>query len=165
MTYNRDIILNNTLEITVDSTQPAQETDSQVVLMPVQPFEYSLSYTCVLTPRIPTQKLRGDIVEFLYNAQQQTCVAYGWKLNTCSIQADFMQWSLTVSPHIAPSHFIQVITSNTSKLIFEEFQRLSRENPSRKFWAQGYLVMQGQRELSESLVTRFVNMSRRYQTL
>ena len=55
---------------------------------------------------------------------------------------------------------LQKIREHTSTLIFNEFPRLAKENPSNDFWAPGFMAVHGRRSMAGSLVQDFIQQTR-----
>jgi hypothetical protein len=65
-----------------------------------------------------------------------------------------------VNPDVSASMVIDHIREQTSLLLFNEFPRLAKENPSGDFWAPGFLVINGRKPLAGSLVQVFIQDTR-----
>jgi len=136
-----------------------------VLLEPIQPESYDLSYTCLLIPRFPNHRLTGDLADYLPDWLQQTCISYGWRLEFVTADADYFQWGLRVTPSVPPGHFMQTIRSQISDFILSNFGRIRRENLSDDFWAPGYLVVLGAKPLPKEMIEQYIRMTRRQQGL
>lgn len=141
------------------------ELDENVLLEPVAPESYDLSYTCLTIPRFPSQKLKGDLAGFLPQWLQQICVSYGWRLAFTNVDLEYLQWAIRVSPSDPPGYFMQVIRQETSAFTFEHFPRLKKVNLKDDFWAPGYLVILGVRPHPPQMVEQFIRLTRRQQGL
>jgi hypothetical protein len=65
------------------------ELDENVLLEPISPESYDLSYTCLIIPRFPSHILRGDIAGYLPKWLQQICISYGWRLGFTNVQPEY----------------------------------------------------------------------------
>jgi len=139
------------------------ELDENVLLEPVSPESYDLSYTCLLIPRFPSHILRGDVVEYLPQWLQQICISYGWRQGFINVDHEYFQWAVRVSPSVPPGFFMQVIRRETSRFIFENFPRFKEQNLMDDFWAPGYLVILGMRPHPAQMVEQFIRLTRRQQ--
>ncbi len=137
----------------------------EVLLVPVQQEYYDLSYTCLFVPRFPNHQLIGDVAEFLPDWLQHICIAYGWRLEFIHIDGGHLQWALHVPPSESPAHFLQIVRTQTSKYIFENFGRIKNENPSGDFWAAGYFIRPGIYSLTDETVKQYIGFIRRQQGL
>lgn len=132
----------------------------------IEPVSTSFSqifYTCVLIPRLPSHFLTGTLGEQVSQRVQQLCLAFGWRLEGIAVRPQYMQWSVQVSPSIAPASVIRVIRQRTSSFIFEHFPALAEENPSGDFWASGYLIVSGPQPPSPRLLRDYIEETRRRQ--
>lgn len=132
----------------------------------IEPVSTSFSqifYTCVLIPRLPSHFLTGALGEQVSQRVQQLCLAFGWRLEGIAVRPQYMQWSVQVSPSIAPASVIRVIRQHTSSFIFEHFPALAEENPSGDFWASGYLIVSGPQPPSPRLLRDYIEETRRRQ--
>jgi REP element-mobilizing transposase RayT len=137
--------------------------DTDVVLEPVSPRPYDLSYVCLLIPRFDSHYLVGDIVEHLYRRMQQICVSFGWRLDFVTVRPEYLQWILRVPATTPPSQFMRTIRQQTSHCIFENFPRMKRENLSKDFWAPGYLVIVGTRPHPPEMIREYIRLTRQQQ--
>lgn len=125
----------------------------------------SLNYTFVLLPRFPEQYLTGELAEKLGVWLPQLCVAYGWRLDRISIRPQYVQWTLQVSPTVSPGYIVRVLREETSRRIYNFNTDLQENNPSKDFWAPGYLVMSGYLPPSRQMLTDFIQQTRHRQGL
>jgi REP element-mobilizing transposase RayT len=137
--------------------------DAHVVLEPVAPHPYDLSYACLLIPRFNTHSLVGDIADNLYRWLGQVCLSFAWKLEYTTVRPEYLQWIMSVPATTPPSSFMHTIRQHTSRQIFEDFPRLKRENLSKDFWAPGYLVLVGTLPHSPDMIREFIRLTRQQQ--
>ena len=139
------------------------DTGAEIVLEPVSPRPYDLSYACLLIPRFNSHYLIGDLVDYLYKWMEQISVSFGWRLDFIAVRPDYLQWILRVSATTPPSQFMRAIRQQTSRYIFESFPRIKRENLSKDFWAPGYLVIVGTRPHPPEMVREYIRLTRQQQ--
>jgi len=108
-----------------------------------------LPFTCLLIPRLDPKSISNDILDFLEEKTPLIFLSYGWKLNDIMIKKDMMQWIAAIPPIIAPAFQIKTIRKETSKLIFENFPKISMNGLMKDFWVPGYLVAIGSERISE----------------
>jgi REP element-mobilizing transposase RayT/CheY-like chemotaxis protein len=149
----------------VDETRPhpLSEVPGRIILEPVSPALYNLSYACLLVPRLNTHYLTGDLAAHISDWLPQICVIFGWRLEYMSIRPEYLQWVVNVPPATSPAHLMRVIRRQTSEKIFEEFGRIKKENPSGDFWAPGYLILGGTQPHPPQLVNDYINQTRQRQ--
>jgi REP element-mobilizing transposase RayT len=140
-----------------------RDFETHVVLEPVSPHPYDLSYACLLIPRFSSHHLVGDIADNLYKWLHQICLSFAWKLEYTTVRPDYFQWIMSVPATTPPSSFMQTIRHHTSQQIFEDFPRLKRENLSKDFWAPGYLVLVGTLPHSPDMIREFIRLTRQQQ--
>lgn len=141
------------------------EGTHKIVLEPVSPSVYNLTYDCLLIPRFMQHYLTVELAEHLSDWIQQTCVAYGWRLEYISVRPDYLQWIVNVPPATSPGYVMRMLRKNTSEKIFNEFPRFKKENPSGDFWAPGYLIMGGSQPAPAQLIKDFITQTRQRQGL
>jgi len=134
-------------------------------LVPASPGFSLLSYTCVLIPRLPQHHLTGGLSAQAGQWVQQLCVAFGWRLEGIAIRPEYLQWTVQVSPSIAPANLIRILRARISEMIFENYPMLARQNPSGDFWATGYLIVSGMQPPSPRLLRDYLAETRRRQGL
>ncbi len=140
-----------------------RSTTSGVVLEPVVRLPYDLSYACLLIPKFSAHYLIGDIAESLREWMQQICLSFEWRLQDLRIRPEYMQWVLFVPPATTPTRCIRTVREQTSRLIFEDFPHIRRENLSKDFWAPGYLVLIGPTPLPPEMINEFISLTRQQQ--
>lgn len=142
---------------------PDDFQEDDVILEPVSPRPYELSYACLLIPRFSTHLLKGDLVRDLQGWMVQVCISFNWRLDALEIQPEYMQWLLSVPAAIPPAHFIRVIRTHTSRGLLSDYPRFKRQNLSADFWAPGHLVIVGSRPHSEHMIGEFIRLTRQHQ--
>lgn len=141
------------------STDP----NDDVLLEPIYPESYDLSYTCLLIPHLPSHQLKGDLAICLPQWLQQICASYNWRIEFITVNSDYFQWGLRVIPSTQTGQFMQEIRQGTSELILSTFEHLRNENSINDFWAPGYLVVLGTRPHPKEMIEQYIRLSRRQQ--
>lgn len=167
MDSSEDVDVKTTQTFSFVQTEGEEETllKEGVLLEPVYPESYDLSYTCLLLPRFPSHQLKGDLANYLPQWLQQVCISFGWRLEFVNVDPDYFQWSISVLPATPPGRFMQQIRYDTSELILSHFGRIKQENLSNDFWAPGYLVVLGTRPHPREMVEQYIRLTRRQQGL
>ncbi len=139
---------------------------SQPEDLETSPTEFaSLSYTCVMLPRLPTHLLTGRLARKLAEWLRQICLAYGWRLEAQSVRPDYFQWTVQVSPVISPSSVVRLVRLQTSQRIFGAFGRYAVAVPSGDFWAPGYLIVSGSLPPETGMIRDYIQQTRKRQGL
>jgi REP element-mobilizing transposase RayT/CheY-like chemotaxis protein len=146
----------------LDETRPHSITEvaGRVMLEPISPGLYNLTYACLLVPRFSSHHLTGDMSDRLSDWLPQICIAFGWRLEYLAVRPEYVQWVLNVPPATSPGYLMRIIRQQTSEKIFIEFPKLKRENPSGDFWAPGYLIMGGTQPHPPQLVKDYIKQTR-----
>jgi REP element-mobilizing transposase RayT len=146
----------------LDETRPHSITEvaGRVMLEPISPGLYNLTYACLLVPRFSSHYLTGDVADRLSEWLPQICVAFGWRLEYLAVRPEYMQWVLNVPPATSPGYLMRIVRQQTSEKIFAEFIRMKKENPSGDFWAPGYLIMGGSQPHPPQLVKDYIKQTR-----
>ncbi|HEY3473965.1 MAG TPA: IS200/IS605 family transposase, partial [Anaerolineales bacterium] len=146
----------------LDETRPHSITEvaGRVMLEPISPGLYNLTYACLLVPRFSSHYLTGDMSDRLSEWLPQICIAFGWRLEYLAVRPEYVQWVLNVPPATSPGYLMRIIRQQTSEKIFTEFTKLKRENPSGDFWAPGYLIMGGTQPHPPQLVKDYIKQTR-----
>jgi len=145
------------------ASSPEDLQENGVILEPVSPHPYELTYACLLIPRFSTHFLKGDLVKDLQGWMVQVCISFNWRLEALEIQPEYMQWLLSVPAAIPPAHFIRIIRTYTSRGLLSEYPRFKRENFSADFWAPGHLVIVGSRPHTQQMISEFIRLTRQHQ--
>jgi REP element-mobilizing transposase RayT/ActR/RegA family two-component response regulator len=146
----------------LDETRPHSITEvaGRVMLEPISPGLYNLTYACLLVPRFSSHYLTGDMADRVSEWLPQICIAFGWRLEYLAVRPEYVQWVLNVPPATSPGYLMRIIRQQTSEKIFTEFPRLKKENPSGDFWAPGYLIMGGTQPHPPQLVKDYIKQTR-----
>ena len=146
----------------LDETRPHSITEvaGRVMLEPISPGLYNLTYACLLVPRFSSHYLTGDMADQLSEWLPQICIAFGWRLEYLAVRPEYVQWVLNVPPATSPGYLMRIIRQQTSEKIFTEFPKLKKENPSGDFWAPGYLIMGGTQPHPPQLVKDYIKQTR-----
>ncbi len=149
----------------LDETRPHSITEvaSRVMLDPISPGLYNLTYACLLVPRFSSHYLTGDISDHLSEWLPNICIAFGWRLEYLAVRPEYVQWVLNVPPATSPGYLMRIMRQQTSEKIFAEFPRMKKENPSGDFWAPGYLIMGGTQPHPPQLVKDYIKQTRSQQ--
>lgn len=139
------------------------DSNNNVLLEPVYPESYDLSYTCLLIPRLPSHQLQGDLADHLPQWLKQICASYRWRIEFITVNPDYFQWGLRVIPSTQTGQFMQEIRNTTSELILSTFEHIRNENATSDFWASGYLVVLGTRPHPKEMIEQYIRLSRRQQ--
>jgi REP element-mobilizing transposase RayT len=146
----------------LDETRPHSITEvaGRLMLEPVSPGLYNLTYACLLVPRFSTHYLTGDISDRVSEWLPQICIAFGWRLEFLAVRPGYVQWVVSVPPSTSPGYLMRIVRQQTSEKIFTEFTRVKNENPSGDFWAPGYLIMGGTQPHPPQLVQDYIKQTR-----
>jgi len=146
----------------LDETRPHSITEvaGRVMLEPISPGLYNLTYACLLVPRFSSHYLTGDIADRVSEWLPQICIAFGWRLEYLAVRPEYVQWVLNVPPATSPGYLMRIVRQQTSEKIFTEFTRMKKENPSGDFWAPGYLIMGGSQPHPPQLVKDYIKQTR-----
>ena len=146
----------------LDETRPHSITEvaGRVMLDPITPGLYNLTYACLLVPRFTSHYLTGDISDRLSEWLPQICIAFGWRLEYLAVRPEYVQWVVNVPPAASPGYLMRIMRQQTSEKIFTEFPRMKKENPSGDFWAPGYLIMGGTQPHPPQLVKDYIKQTR-----
>ncbi len=146
----------------LDETRPHSITEvaGRMMLEPIAPGLYNLTYACLLVPRFSSHYLTGDMSDRLSEWLPQICIAFGWRLEYLAVRPEYVQWVLNVAPATSPGYLMRIMRQQTSEKIFTEFPRTKKENPSGDFWAPGYLIMGGTQPHPPQLVKDYIKQTR-----
>ena len=146
----------------LDETRPHSITEvaGRVMLEPISPGLYNLTYACLLVPRFSSHYLTGDISDRLSEWLPQICIAFGWRLEFLAVRPEYVQWVVNVPPATSPGYLMRIMRQQTSEKLFTEFTRMKKENPSGDFWAPGYLIMGGTQPHPPQLVKDYIKQTR-----
>jgi len=146
----------------LDPTRPHSITEvaGRVMMEPITPGLYNLTYACLLVPRFSSHYLTGDISDRISEWLPNICIAFGWRLEYLAVRPEYVQWVANVPPATSPGYLMRIMRTQTSEKIFTEFPRMKKENPSGDFWAPGYLIMGGTQPHPPQLVKDYIKQTR-----
>jgi len=146
----------------LDETRPHSITEvaGRMMLEPISPGLYNLTYACLLVPRFSSHYLTGDISDRVSEWLPQICIAFAWRLEYLAVRPEYVQWVVNVPPSTSPGYLMRIMRQQTSEKIFIEFPRMKKENPSGDFWAPGYLIMGGTQPHPPQLVKDYIKQTR-----
>ncbi len=146
----------------LDETRPHSITEvaGRLMLEPIAPGLYNLTYACLLVPRFSSHYLTGDISDRISEWLPQICIAFAWRLEFLAVRPEYVQWVVNVPPATSPGYLMRIMRQQTSEKIFTEFPRMKKENPSGDFWAPGYLIMGGTQPHPPQLVKDYIKQTR-----
>jgi len=146
----------------LDETRPHSITEvaGRVMMEPISPGLYNLTYACLLVPRFTSHYLTGDVSDRMSEWLPQICIAFGWRLEYLAVRPEYVQWVVNVPPSTSPGYLMRIMRTQTSEKIFGEFPRTKKENPSGDFWAPGYLIMGGTQPHPPQLVKDYIKQTR-----
>ena len=149
----------------LDETRPHSITEvaGRVMMEPISPGLYNLTYACLLVPRFSSHYLTGDISDRLSEWLPNICIAFGWRLEYLAVRPEYVQWVVNVPPSTSPGYLMRIMRTQTSEKIFTEVPRMKKENPSGDFWAPGYLIMGGTQPHPPQLVKDYIKQTRERQ--
>jgi CheY-like chemotaxis protein/REP element-mobilizing transposase RayT len=142
---------------------PRNESARRIILEPASPAVYNLDYACLLIPRFPDHHLIGDLSDRLPEWMQETCIAFGWRLEYLAVRPEYLLWNVNVPPPTSPAYLMRILRQRISVKIFDDFPRIQKENPSGDFWAPGYLIMGGAQPAPVEVVKDFIAQTRQRQ--
>ena len=146
----------------LDETRPHSITEvaGRMMLEPIAPGLYNLTYACLLVPRFSSHFLTGDLSDRISEWLPQICIAFGWRLEYLAVRPEYVQWVVNVPPATSPGYLMRIMRQQISEKIFTEFPRMKKENPSGDFWAPGYLIMGGTQPHPPQLVKDYIKQTR-----
>lgn len=139
------------------------EGSEVVILEQVEKNPYDVSYTCLILPRLSTNKLSGDLADCVHEVIYQISNSFRWHLDFLSVQSDYVQWSFRVPPSISTTRVIQIVRNQTSHQIFANFPDLKLRNMLDDFWAPGYLLFWGSQPHPIEVIQRYIRLTRQQQ--
>jgi hypothetical protein len=119
-----------------------------------------LYYSCLLIPRFRSQLISCDLAKLLAEEMESIFLANGWRLESLIIDKHFMMWITLIPPTVAPTYHIKTIRMESSKLILQNFIKLSRDGIVNDFWAPGYFLESGNQRISDRDIEGFIQANR-----
>lgn len=127
--------------------------DQGVTFETIQRDGYNLTYTCFLLPSDPVCELTGDLPDQLAEWLQEICLLNNWKLEFVSINPQYLQWVVSVSPAVATGQIMQQVRTQTTQRITTSL--------GVDFWAPGYLTLQGAHLHAGPLIEHYMQLMRK----
>ena len=117
---------------------------------------FSLGYHIIWCPKYRHPVLDEAVAIELKHIIAQTCVVYGWKLQSIEVMPDHVHIFVQASPTTAPGEIAKTLKSISAVHIFNVFPNLK----GRKFWGSGlwsrgtYYATVG--HISEEVVRKYI---------
>jgi REP element-mobilizing transposase RayT len=156
-----DLKSGSTFSLSQSEEKASTDSNNVVLLEPVNPEAYDLSYTCLLIPGQPLHQLNGDLAKLLPQWLQEICTSYNWQIEFITVNPNYFQWGLRVIPSTQTGQFMQKIRNETSELILSTFVNIRNKISTNNFWASGYLVVLGTRPHPKEMIEQYIRLSRR----
>lgn len=132
-------------------------------LLPTSPTLHYLTYSCALLPRLPNQKLVGDLAKLLEEWIPQLYQAFSWQILQISASQEYLMVIARVAPNTAPGTMVRILRQQSSRRIFAVFPSLAADNPSNDFWAPGYLILSNSQPPPADILRYFIEQTRSQQ--
>jgi REP element-mobilizing transposase RayT len=115
---------------------------------------------CIMLPRLPWHKISGDLANKMPARIKQISLAFGFRLNRIVIKPDYVLWFVFLPEELSVDQVVGTVKQFSSIWIFEEFPKIRLENPSGDFWAPGYLVINAERPIQQTIIDTFIQQTR-----
>ena len=81
---------------------------------------------------------------------------YGWEIIAQGMETDHYHILLCVQPRFAPSKVVELIKSNSARIIFRKFPDVKNRLWGGEFWADGYCITTVGKALNTEQVKRYI---------
>ena len=126
----------------------------------IKPIPESHGYTCCFVPAASSLELNDEIAKISSTELQQICLSNGWKLEFVKIDAQYLQWAISVGQTVTVRDIILQVRSDLNKKILSVFKKQDL-NPPPNFWAGGYLLLHGLIPDPKEVIERYILLIRR----
>jgi REP element-mobilizing transposase RayT len=147
-----------------ETPRTEKSTELEPINLAQQEPIYYLPFTAILIPRFPNHRLTGSLANQLENWLKDLCVAWGWRVDHIDLRADFLRFTFSLSPDIAPAQAVQHLANNLSSRILNAFPGLMSDLPSGQFWTKSYLLTAGS-DVGKDRLALFIETTRKEQGL
>jgi CheY-like chemotaxis protein len=146
------------------TSRPEKAIDLEPINLVQQEPKYYLPFTAILLPRFPHHRLTGSLADQLENWLRDLCIAWGWRVDHIDLRSEFLRFTISLSPDVAPAQAVQNLAKNLSNKILSAFPNLMDDLPSAQFWTKSYLLTAGS-DVGKDRLTTFIETTRREQGL
>ena len=147
-----------------EAAQPEEKVQLEPINLAQQEPKYYLPFTAILLPRFPHHRLTGSLANKLENWLKDLCVAWGWRVDQIDLRSEFLRFTISLSPDIAPAQAVQHLANNLSSRILDAFPGLTDDLPSGQFWTKSYLLTAGS-DVGKERLALFIETTRKDQGL
>jgi CheY-like chemotaxis protein len=147
-----------------EPTQPKETGQLEPINLTQQEPKYYLPFTAILLPRFPHHRLTGSLANKLENWLKDLCVAWGWRVDHVDLRSEFLRFTISLSPDVAPAQAVQHLANNLSSRILDAFPGLTDDLPSGQFWTKSYLLTAGS-DVGKERLALFIETTRKDQGL
>ena len=81
---------------------------------------------------------------------------YGWEIITQGMETDHYHILICVQPKWAPSKVVELLKSNSARIVFRKFPDIKNRLWGGEFWADGYCVTTVGKALNTEQVRRYI---------
>jgi CheY-like chemotaxis protein/REP element-mobilizing transposase RayT len=147
-----------------ETPQPEKVIELEPINLVQQEPKYHLPFTAILLPRFPHHRLTGSLADQLENWLKDLCVAWGWRVDHIDLRSEFLRFTISLSPDVAPAQAVQNLAKNLSGKILDAFPNLKDDLPSGQFWTKSYLLTAGS-DVGKDRLALFIETTRKEQGL
>jgi len=146
------------------TTQSKTIREMEPINLIQQEPRYYLPFTAILLPRFPNHRLAGSLAIQLETWLKELCVAWGWRVDNVEIRSEFLRFTFSLSPDIAPAQAVQNLANNLSSRILNAFPGFMKDLPAGQFWTKSYLLTAGS-DVGKDRLASFIESTRQEQGL
>lgn len=117
---------------------------------------YDIKYHFVWIPKYRKDILTGEIKNRIAQLFKEISRVYEFEIDTMEIMEDHVHIFLSAPPKYGPSKIVEIMKSQSAKVIFKEFPQLKKQLWGGEFWSDGYFVRTVGDKVTAEIIRRYI---------
>lgn len=117
---------------------------------------YDIKYHFVWIPKYRKDILTGEIKKRIVQLFKEISRVYEFEIDTMEIMEDHVHIFLSAPPKYGPSKIVEIMKSQSAKVIFKEFPQLKKQLWGGEFWSGGYFVRTVGDKVTAEIIRRYI---------
>jgi putative transposase len=117
---------------------------------------YDIKYHFVWIPKYRKDILTGEIKNRIAQLFKEISGVYEFGIDTMEIMEDHVHIFLSAPPKYGPSKIVEIMKSQSAKVIFKEFSQLKKQLWGGEFWSDGYFVRTVGDKVTAEIIRRYI---------
>ena len=117
--------------------------------------KYDIRIHFVWIPKYRKAILTGIVGTAVRDVIRQICTQHDWEIVAGKVAPNHVHLFLSIPPHHAPSHVMQIVKGKSSYKMMAQFSYLQKMYWGRHMWARGYLAVSSG-NITDEIIARYI---------